>query len=70
MRYTASDGSLWHVECICPPVPNRGFDWCASHEDYDGAPDSGDLRVVYGETAETCTAAVERHIAEANQDGN
>jgi hypothetical protein len=26
------------------PIPDRGFDWDYYHEDYDGAPDSGDRR--------------------------
>lgn len=30
-----------------PPIPVRDFDWYFVHEDYDGAPDSGDSRCGY-----------------------
>ena len=60
--YTASDGSVWHLSCDCPPVPSRVFDWCAVHDDYDGAPDAHDDRYVYGPTKEDAVAAVETWI--------
>jgi hypothetical protein len=36
-QYKATDGSLWHVSF-------DGYFWTWSHEDFDGAPDSGDHR--------------------------
>lgn len=62
--YTASDGSVWRVENSCPPIPVRDYDWCATHDDYDGAPDAYDDRAVYGKTKEAAVAAVEWWIAE------
>lgn len=26
---------------VYPPIPVRHMDWCATYDDYDGAPDSG-----------------------------
>lgn len=48
-----------------PPIPLRDFDWCAEHEDYDGAPvepggPPGDDRVLYGPTREAVMAKVDR----------
>jgi hypothetical protein len=34
----------WHVQYDPKPIPDRRFDWGYVHEDYDGAPDSGDTR--------------------------
>lgn len=62
LTYFAKDGSKWHLSYEHPPVPNRGFDWCASHDDYDGAPDSKDDRMVFGETEQKCIAAIEEFV--------
>ena len=29
----------WQMNFDYPPTPHRGADWCATHPDYDGAPD-------------------------------
>ena len=34
------------------PIPSRGFDYDFVHEDYDGAPDSGDRRCGNGSSLE------------------
>ena len=61
-RYVASDGSKWDIDSSdCPPIPLRGFDVCAVHEDYDGP---GDDRVVYGRTILAAIEAVETYIEE------
>jgi hypothetical protein len=33
-----------------PPIPDRRFDWCATFEDYDGAPDAGQQAIGFGTT--------------------
>lgn len=35
---------------VYPPIPDRRFDWCATFDDYDGAPDAGFQPVGYGHT--------------------
>ena len=62
--HTASDGSRWYIVCDCPPVPYRHWDWCATHEDYDGAPDAYDKRVAYGATREKCIEDIEEVVRE------
>ena len=62
--YRASDASIWHLQAVCPPVPFRGFDWSAVHDEYDGAPDAHDGRAVYGATRDEAIAEVERYLAE------
>ena len=39
------------TEFICPPIPVRQFDWCATYEDYEGGDPMG-----YGETREAAIA--------------
>ena len=34
----------WSIQYWCKPIPIRDWDWDAVHQDYDGAPDSGDDR--------------------------
>ena len=46
----------YHISHWAKPVPTRAWDYDFSHEDYDGAPDSGDHR---------CGAA--RSLAEAKE---
>ena len=39
------------TEFIFPPIPLRQFDWSATYDDYDGAPDSGNRgEIGYGRT--------------------
>ena len=67
--YTASDGSLWHINCDCPPIPVRWYDWSATHDDYDGAPDAHDDRSVSGATREDVLRAVEVWVEENGEGG-
>jgi len=59
-QHQASDGSIWHVECICPPVPSRAFDWAATHEDCEGEPGG----TVYASTEAALADAIEEWIEE------
>lgn len=34
----------WRIYFDPPPIPTRNCDWQFYHEDFDGAPDSGDRR--------------------------
>ena len=34
----------WTISYRAAPIPIRDCDWSFSHDDYDGAPDSGDVR--------------------------
>lgn len=34
----------WWIRFDPPPIPTRACDWQFHHDDYDGAPDSGDSR--------------------------
>lgn len=60
--YIATDGSVWHLSCDCPPIPSREFDWSATHDDYDGAPDAHDDRFVNGRDQHAVIVAVEQWI--------
>ena len=40
------------VEFDPPPIPPRQFDWHATFDDYDGAPDAGFQPIGYGLTAQ------------------
>lgn len=58
-------GKTWTVSYEPIPIPFRGFDWSATDEDYDGAPDSaGKNRVAYGATAEGCIEEIDLLVAE------
>ena len=60
--YIATDGSKWNLSYDCPPIPVRGIDWSATHDDYDGAPDAYDNRSVTAETRSAVIKAVEEFI--------
>lgn len=48
---------LPHVECVCPPIPDRSHGWmCYDDNTYDGAPDAGPQAVGWGRTEEEATA--------------
>lgn len=65
LRVTDTTGKVWTLSCDRPPVPTRAFDWSATDEDYDGAPDSATRhRVAHGATREACIADIERIVAE------
>lgn len=59
MNYTALNGSRWDIENVCPPIPTRAFDWEATHENYDGAPDAWDGKRKFV-SAPTREALIER----------
>lgn len=38
------------TQYIYPPIPDRSMDWCATYDDYDGAPDAPNRgHIGYGE---------------------
>lgn len=40
-----------NTEYMFPPIPDRRFDWVATFDDYDGAPDSANRgHIGYGRT--------------------
>jgi hypothetical protein len=56
---------------ICPPIPNRNYDWCAYDNDKFDAENS-DSVVGYGSTKEEAIADLLQQIEEAsdvNDDG-
>jgi len=68
LRVTDTTGKVWTLSCDRPPVPTRAFDWSATDEDYDGAPDSATRhRVARGATREACIADIERIVAAEEQ---
>lgn len=42
-----------------PPIPDRRYDWAFAHDDYDGAPDSGDMRCGVGPSIEDCKRQID-----------
>lgn len=54
----------WSISFDYPPIPCRGFDWSATHPDYDGADDANDSRVVHGHTREAVIAAIDAWFEE------
>ncbi len=60
LTYLASDDSLWHGD-LAEWSPGRAFDWCATHNDFDGP---GDDRFVYSATREGLPEAIEAWIEE------
>lgn len=49
----------YQVQYEPPPVPSRDYDWCFAHDDFDGAPDSGDARCGYAKSADDCFTAID-----------
>lgn len=45
-----------HTKFVYPPIPIRTSDWCATFDDYDGAPDAG--HQVFGEGYTECESMV------------
>ena len=50
------------------PVPTRAWDYDFSHEDYDGAPDSGDARCGAARTMEEAKELIDEQIEEEEAD--
>jgi len=60
--YKASDGSTWDVDgSYMPPIPLRGFDWCANEEGCEEGP------YAYGATREACVDEIEVLIEERTE---
>ena len=38
------------TQFVYPPIPIRSLDWCATFDDYDGAPDAGHQCMGHGAT--------------------
>ena len=68
MKYTATDGSLWHLTNEPPPVPTRQLDWQYVHDDYDGAPDAYDDRHGHAPSRRAAIKAVEEWVAENGEE--
>lgn len=54
----------WEITRNPKPVPDFRFDWDVTHEDYDGAEDSGDLRSFYAESVEEAKLGIDDYEAE------
>ena len=67
MKHEASDGSKWHIEHNPVPVPTRSCDWQYSHEDYDGAPDSGDDRCGFADSEQDAKDQIEEYLRECQE---
>lgn len=51
-----------------PPIPIRIHDWTFAHDDFDGAPDSGDMRCGTAASIEDCKQQIDE--LEGDNDGN
>ena len=60
-KYTASDGSAWHVAYDPPPIPTRRCDWGWYADDFDGPED---MRAGYAPSRSGAIAAIETWIEE------
>ena len=52
------------IEHNPPPIPIRSCDWAFMHKDFDGAPDSGDVRCGTGPSEESCKSQIDEIIEE------
>lgn len=50
------------IEYWAKPIPCRAMDWGYAHEDFDGAPDSGDNRWGYAPSLEEAKAAIDEQV--------
>ena len=56
----------WIIEHNPKPIPDRRYDYDAYHEDYDGAPDSGDSRSFCCPSIKEAKAEIDDWIQENN----
>lgn len=49
-----------------PPIPDRDMDWRFFHDDYDGAPDAGDMRFGHGATAADCVRQIDEMLGDGD----
>lgn len=61
-NYTATDGTLWRLYEVNPPIPSSKFNWAFLAENYDGAPDSKDKRFGFAQTREKAIEEIEQYI--------
>ncbi|WP_395326902.1 hypothetical protein WBP06_09310 [Novosphingobium sp. BL-8H] len=54
----------WNVYFDPKPIPHAGFDWEATHPDYDG---EGDARMVHAATFKELAAEIDSAIYEAEE---
>ena len=52
---------------VCPPIPIRGFDWCAY--DFDTYDEEGDPLYGWGPTEEWAINDLKAQLEELNNDG-
>ena len=45
------------------PQTKGNFDWDFAHDDYDGAPDAGDMRCGYGSSPQDCIQQIKEITA-------
>lgn len=53
------------VDHVYPPIPIRSFDWCATLDEYDGAPDAGRQCVGNGATRQEAIDALIADVIDA-----
>lgn len=58
----------WEISFDMPPIPFRNFDWCATHKDFDGAPDANDGRQVHAATYEELLVEIDCWIDENSEE--
>ena len=62
VRYEQYRG--YRIDFWRKPIPTDVFDYDFCHEDYDGAPDSGDHRCGNGRSITDCKSQIDEQIAE------
>jgi hypothetical protein len=55
----------WSISFDYPPIPDRRFDWSATHPDYDGDDDD---RYVHGATIDAVKAEIDAWYDENGED--
>lgn len=58
----------YNITYWAKPVPTRAWDYDFAHEDYDGAPDSGDHRCGNGASVEDCKEQIDEIIEDEEFD--
>lgn len=54
----------WNIEYNPKPIPDFNHDWDLFHEDFDGAPDSGDTRSLTAASSAEAIAMIDEYISE------
>jgi len=58
----------WHIEHNPKPGPRFNHDWDVWHEDFDGAPDSGDRRSTTAGSSAEAIALIDEYISEHGEE--